>query len=64
MRKLTSILALERYGIPLRTLRMWCEQGLVYAVKVKGEWHVDLVDMLRRNDMDLLADEIENQGSN
>ncbi len=33
----------------------------MYAVKRNGEWHVDLVAMLRRHDLDLMADYLENQ---
>ncbi len=59
--RLTPLASLEQYGIPLRTLRQWCEEGRMYAEKVNGEWHVDLVDMLRRHDLDSLADNLENQ---
>ncbi len=59
--RLTPLTALEQYGIPLRTLRYWCEEGRMYAEKINGEWHVDLVDMLRRHDLGLLADKLENQ---
>lgn len=57
-RKLTAISSLGACGIPLRTLREWCERGQVYAEKVKGEWHIDMEAMLRRNGLDVLADEL------
>ncbi len=55
------IASLVQYGFPLSTLRRWCDEGLMYAEKHNGEWHVDLVDMLRRHNLDNLADHIENQ---
>lgn len=58
---LRPISSLVQYGFPLSTLRRWCDEGFVYAIKRKGEWHVDLVAMLRRHGMDLLADKLENE---
>jgi hypothetical protein len=42
----------------MRTLREWCESRKIFAKKINGEWHVDLVDMLERNGFDLLAEEL------
>ncbi len=58
---LRPISSLVQYGFPISTLRRWCDEGMINAVKREGEWYVDLVDMLRRHDLDLLADSLENQ---
>ena len=57
--RLSSLASLSDCGIPARTLREWCEQGRVVAEKRGDEWYVDLADMLRRHELDELAEAYE-----
>lgn len=58
---LRSIASLVQYGFPISTLRRWCDEGFIYAIKRDGEWHVDLAAMLRRHGLDQMADKLESE---
>ena len=47
-----------RVGIPQRTLRRWCEAGLIRAQKFGRLWYVHLPTLLRQKGFESLAESI------